>query len=90
MTATTCNLSQRFPHRRVFITGAASGLGLAVDGAFVETPEADWRWLFDLNVHGIANSRRSVVPVMQAQRSGGVIINVASAASFVTNAQLSA
>lgn len=163
MTAATLNLSQRFPRKRAFITGAASGLGLAcaeslaregwwlfltdVDeprltlvaesmeregatvasaacdvrdaealgalvaraaeqaggidlslhsagvasaGPFIETPEADWRWVFDINVHGVANSCRAVVPVMQAQRSGGLIVNVASAASFVTNAQMSA
>lgn len=163
MTAATRNLSQRFPRRRAFITGAASGLGLAcaeslaregwrlflsdadeprltlvaasleregatvaaaacdvrdagslatlvgqaadtaggidlslhcagvaVAGAFVDTPEADWRWLFDINVHGVVNSCRAVVPVMQAQRSGGLIINIASAASFVTPGQMSA
>lgn len=162
MTAATVNLSQRFPRKRAFITGAASGLGLAcaetlaregwrlfladsdeprlglvVDslqrqgadvagevcdvrdamaletsvgrvadaaggidvsihsagvaaaGPFIDTSEADWRWLFDVNVHGIANSCRAVVPVMQAQR-GGLVVNVASAASFVTMAQMSA
>ena len=30
MTLATQNLSQRFPGKRVFITGAASGLGLAI------------------------------------------------------------
>lgn len=161
MTTASANLSQRFPRRRAFITGAASGLGLAcaewlaregwtlfltdVDearlglvadslraqgatvaaapcdvrdaaaletlvhqagevaggidvavhaagvattGPFVGGSLDDWRWVFDINVHGIVHSCRAVVPLMQAQRSGGLIINVASAASFMTGARM--
>jgi len=162
MTRATQNLSQRFPAKRAFITGAASGLGLAcaewlaregwrlvltdvdearlslvadslaregaqvaaapsdvrdaaaltrlvddavgaiggVDlalhcagvataGSFLGSAPEDWQWVFDINVHGTVNSCRAVAPHMQRQRSGGVIVNIASAASFVTNSHMS-
>jgi len=160
MPAAIFNLSQRFPRRRAFITGAASGLGLAcaellaregwklfltdVDearlslvaqslqgegatvaaaacdvrdaaaletlvaqavelvggidvslhaagvataGGFLAAPLEDWRWVFDINVLGTVHSCRAVLPHMQAQR-GGLIINIASAAGFATNAKM--
>jgi NAD(P)-dependent dehydrogenase (short-subunit alcohol dehydrogenase family) len=162
MTMAALNLSQRFPGKRVFITGAASGLGLAcaetlaregwrliltdvdaprldlvaqslardgaqvaavacdvrdavalralvdeaatalggVDvaihaagvasvGAFHSSTPEDWQWQFDINVHGVANSCRAVLQHM-ARGKGGLIINIASAASFCTGAQMSA
>ena len=160
MTAATLNLTQRFPGRRVFITGAASGFGLAcaellaregwslmltdvdaarlsivaarlaaqgvrvgsepcdvrdaaaltriVDaasqvlggidlavncagvaavGPFVGSNPDDWQWMFDINVHGVANSCRAVLPHMLRNRQG-LIINVASAAAFCTGANM--
>ena len=156
------NLSQRFPHKRAFITGGASGLGLAcaeslaregwkliltdvdaerldlvaqslvregaqvvavpcdvrdaaalralVDeaaaalggldlsihsagvalaGPFTSGSLEDWHWVFDINVHGVANSCRATAPHL-ARSGGGVIINVASAASFCTGANMAA
>jgi short-subunit dehydrogenase len=161
MTAATRNLAQRFPQRRAWITGAASGFGLAcaellaregwnlmltdVDGVrlsivagrlaaqgvrvgaeacdvrdldalqriadaaladlgsfdlavnsagvaamgpFVSGPATDWQWLFDINVHGVANSCRVVLPGMLRQRRG-LIINIASAAAFCTGPNMS-
>jgi NAD(P)-dependent dehydrogenase (short-subunit alcohol dehydrogenase family) len=159
MTSAASNLSQRFPRKRAFITGAASGLGLACaeilaregwqlfltdadagrldlvansflrDGArvtaaacdvrdaatlqaivdaaaaegidlaihcagvaaagpFHQTTPEDWQWVFDINVHGVANACRGVVSHM-ARGNGGIIINIASAASFCTGPQMS-
>ncbi len=161
MTAATRNLAQRFPKRRAFITGAASGFGLAcaellardgwnlmltdvdaprlsiiagrlaaqgvrvgaeacdvrdagmvkrvVDdaadtlggldlavnsagvaavGPFGTSEPADWQWMFDINVHGVANCCRALLPHM-LQRRGGLIVNVASAAAFCTGANMS-
>lgn len=161
MTSATRNLSQRFPAKRAFITGAASGLGLACaealaregwkllltdadeprlglvaqslarDGApvaaapcdvrdaaavealvaqgagalggldlaihcagvawagsFHQSRAEDWDWVFDVNVHGVANSCRAVIPHLS--KSGGLIVNIASAASFCTGANMSA
>jgi len=156
MTSATHNLSQRFPRKRAFITGAASGLGLACaetlaregwqlfltdadsvrlelvtqsfarDGAkvasyvcdvrdadaidavvgtacesaggidlaihcagvaaagpFHSTTTDDWRWVLDINLLGVVNSSRAVIQRM-ARGQGGIIINIASAASFCT------
>jgi NAD(P)-dependent dehydrogenase (short-subunit alcohol dehydrogenase family) len=161
MTTAASNLSQRFPRKRAFITGAASGLGLAcaeilaregwhlfltdvdaarldlvaqslardgvqvgagacdvrdsaalraiVDsaaaaaggldvvissagvaaaGAFHLTTDEDWHWLFDINVHGVASTCRAALAHM-ANGRGGLIINIASAASFCTGPQMS-
>jgi NAD(P)-dependent dehydrogenase (short-subunit alcohol dehydrogenase family) len=162
MTAAASNLSQRYPRKRAFITGAASGLGLACaeilaregwqlflndvdlsrlsvvserfrrDGALVTTVEGDvreslaleqavdeavrqaggidvavncagvawagpfhssteqdWRWVMDINVLGVANASRAVIRHM-ARGSGGLVINIASAASFCTGTHMSA
>jgi NAD(P)-dependent dehydrogenase (short-subunit alcohol dehydrogenase family) len=162
VTSATRNLSQRFPQRRAFVTGAASGLGLAcaeilaregwrllltdvdeprlgliaqslardgaavvaqacdvrdaaalralvddavvglggidlaihsagvaIAGPFHTSAPDDWNWAFGINVMGVANSCRAVVPHM-AKTGRGVIVNVASAASFCTGPQMSA
>lgn len=161
MTSAASNLSQRFPAKRAFITGAASGLGLAcaeilaregwrlyltdVDaerldlvaqsltrdgaqvsagacdvrdgaalrniidsaaaaaggldvvigsagvaaaGAFHQSTDEDWRWVFDINVHGVVDTCRAAIAHM-ANGHGGLIINIASAASFCTGPQMS-
>jgi NAD(P)-dependent dehydrogenase (short-subunit alcohol dehydrogenase family) len=162
MTLAAHNLSQRFPGRRAFITGAASGLGLACaetlaregwrlaltdvdaprldlvaqslarDGApvlaapcdvrdgtalgtlvdraaealggldasihcagvaaagpFHASTEDEWRWVFDINVHGVANASRAAIRHM-ARGRGGLIVNVASAAGFCTGTHMAA
>ena len=62
--------------------------GVATAGAFHGGSAEDWRWVFDVNVHGLANCCRAVIPHM-ARGSGGLVVNVASAASFITNAKMS-
>jgi len=162
MTSSANNLAQRFPGKRAFITGAASGLGLACaeilaregwqliltdvdaprldlvassfrrDGARVLAAACDvrdaaavdalvnsaiaecggidlaihcagvalagpfhastaeeWQWIFDINVHGVANCSRAVMRDM-ARGKGGLIINIASVASFCTGPNMSA
>jgi NAD(P)-dependent dehydrogenase (short-subunit alcohol dehydrogenase family) len=162
VTSATRNLSQRFPAKRAFITGAAGGLGLACAealaregwrllltdadeprldlvaqslvregaqvaaapcdvrdaaavealvaqgvgalggldlaihcagvawaGSFHQSRAEDWDWVFDVNVHGLANSCRAVIPHL-SKSGGGLIVNIASAASFCTGANMSA
>lgn len=162
MTSAAHNLSQRFPKKRVFITGAASGLGLACaeilaregwqlvltdvdavrldlvasgfmrDGARVAAAACDvrdaeavtrlvesaiesiggidvsihcagvalagpfhastaeeWDWVFDINMHGVANASRPIVRHM-AKGSGGLVINIASIAGICTGSNMSA
>lgn len=162
MTSAATNLSQRLAGRRAFITGAASGLGLAcaeilaregwhlvltdvdasrldlvassfardgarvaaiacdvrdaaamaqlVDsavatlggidlaincagvalaGAFHNSSAEEWQWIFDINMHGVANSCRPLIRHM-ARGKGGVIINIASIAAVTTSGSMSA
>lgn len=51
--------------------------GLGYFGTVEESNEADVRQLFEVNVFGLANVTKAVLPVMRAQKSG-LIINVSS------------
>ncbi|KZL42676.1 SDR family NAD(P)-dependent oxidoreductase [Secundilactobacillus collinoides] len=51
--------------------------GLGNFGTVEESNEADVRQLFEVNVFGLANVTKAVLPVMRAQKSG-LIINVSS------------
>jgi NAD(P)-dependent dehydrogenase (short-subunit alcohol dehydrogenase family) len=68
---------------------ALNAAGVAVAGRFLETPPSDWEWILRINLLGVANSCRAELPHMLAG-GGGLIINVASAASFVSGADMSA
>ena len=68
---------------------ALNAAGVAVAGRFLETPPADWEWILRINVLGVANSCRAELPHM-LESGGGLIINVASAAGFVSGADMSA
>jgi NAD(P)-dependent dehydrogenase (short-subunit alcohol dehydrogenase family) len=48
---------------------------------FVETPEKNWEIVFSLNVFGVFNCSKAVLPQM-LQRKYGKIINIASGAGF--------
>jgi NAD(P)-dependent dehydrogenase (short-subunit alcohol dehydrogenase family) len=57
--------------------------GVAVAGGLMETPLDDWRWIMDINVLGVVNGCRAGVPHLQ--RGGtGILLNIASAAAFVS------
>ncbi|WP_420265323.1 beta-ketoacyl-ACP reductase [Candidatus Magnetominusculus dajiuhuensis] len=51
--------------------------GLARDGLLLLMPEKDWMDVMDVNLTGVFNASKSVLPHMIAQRSG-VIINISS------------
>jgi len=68
---------------------ALNAAGVAVAGAFLDTPVVDWEWILRINVGGVANSCRAELPHMLAS-GGGMIINVASAAGFVSGPEMSA
>ena len=78
-----------FASRHHGLDFALNAAGVAVAGRFVETPPSDWEWILRINVLGVANSCRAELPHMLAA-GGGLIINVASAASFVSGADMSA
>jgi len=56
--------------------------GVAAAGTVIDTSMEDWSWMIDTNLLGAVRMCRTLVPSMQAQRSGHVI-NVASAAGIV-------
>ena len=68
---------------------AMNSAGVAVAGGMLETPAADWEWIMRINVLGVAHCCRAELPHMIAS-GGGLIINVASAASFACSGEMSA
>jgi len=68
---------------------ALNSAGVAVAGDLLETSTADWEWILGINVMGIVHSCRAEVPHLVAA-GGGLIINVASAASFACSSRMSA
>ena len=68
---------------------AMNSAGVAVAGGMLETPAADWDWIMNINVLGVAHSCRAELPHLVAS-GGGIVINIASAASFASGGQMSA
>jgi NAD(P)-dependent dehydrogenase (short-subunit alcohol dehydrogenase family) len=68
---------------------AMNSAGVAVAGDLLETTTADWQWILAINVMGIVHSCRAELPHMIAGK-GGLVINVASAASFACSSRMSA
>ncbi len=68
---------------------ALNSAGVAVAGDLLETPAADWQWILAINVMGVVYSCRAEAAQM-IKSHGGLIINVASAASFACNSRMSA
>ncbi|MGH8252347.1 MAG: SDR family NAD(P)-dependent oxidoreductase [Steroidobacteraceae bacterium] len=68
---------------------ALNAAGVAVAGDLLETAAADWAWILGINVQGIVHCCRAEAPHMIAG-GGGVIVNVASAASFACSSRMSA
>jgi len=58
--------------------------GVFVGGASWENSVADYQWLFDVNVMGIANGARSFIPRMIEQGDDCHIVNTASMAGLTT------
>lgn len=57
--------------------------GVAAGGTLMETALEDWRWIIDINLMGVVHGCRAAIPHLQ--RNGtGLIVNVASAAAFVS------
>jgi NAD(P)-dependent dehydrogenase (short-subunit alcohol dehydrogenase family) len=78
-----------FAHAMGGLDFALNSAGVAAAGSFLETPHEDWEWILRVNVLGVVNSCRAELPHMLAS-GGGLVINVASAASFVSVAGMSA
>jgi short-subunit dehydrogenase len=78
-----------FAQRQGGLDVAMNSAGVAVAGDLLETSVADWEWILAINVMGVVHSCRAEAPHMIAGK-GGLIINVASAASFACSSRMSA
>lgn len=56
--------------------------GVAQMGPLEQTPDADWQWIFDINVMGIVRTTQALTPMMRAQ-GHGMFLNIASMAGFL-------
>lgn len=61
--------------------------GIAVIGGIMDTTLADWDRLLGVNIMGVVHGINAFVPAM-AERGGGHVVNVASAAGLLANPQL--
>ncbi|HRO59445.1 MAG TPA: SDR family oxidoreductase [Burkholderiaceae bacterium] len=58
-----------------------NNVGIEYRGGVVDTPEAEWDRVHDVNLKGVFLACKEVVPLMEKQ-GGGVILNVSSTASL--------
>ncbi len=58
--------------------------GVATAGPIIESTAADWRWVVDVNIIGVANGVSTFGPLLVEQGEGH-IVNTASEAGLVTN-----
>jgi NAD(P)-dependent dehydrogenase (short-subunit alcohol dehydrogenase family) len=71
-------ITARFGRIDVLINNA----GVGARGAFEDTPEIQWRTMFETNLFGPLDLIRLVLPIMRAQGAGR-IINVTSVAAMI-------
>ncbi|HZZ88315.1 MAG TPA: SDR family NAD(P)-dependent oxidoreductase [Caulobacteraceae bacterium] len=58
--------------------------GVGVSGPMERLTEADWRWVLDVNLKGVANGVEIFVPLIASHGEGGHIVNTASLAGLFT------
>ncbi len=63
--------------------------GIALNGEFQDTGEADWKTIVDVNLWGVIHGCRAAYPIMMAQGSGH-IVNVSSIAGLVPGGLMTA
>jgi short-subunit dehydrogenase len=63
--------------------------GVATAGSIASAPIADWRWALEINVIGVAIGCRVALALM-LRGSGGLVINIASAAAFASGPGMAA
>lgn len=70
------------------IVMANAGIGMA--GGFLDTTEAEWRRVLDVNLLGVVHTLRAFAPLLVDRGTGGHIVVTASAAAFTPWPLLSA
>jgi NAD(P)-dependent dehydrogenase (short-subunit alcohol dehydrogenase family) len=84
--ALAARIHARIPAVDVLVNNA----GIGYLGPVLETPDAAWRRIFDVNVLGCVHGCREFVPQMRAARVPRRIVNVASLAAWTPMPNLSA
>jgi len=64
--------------------------GIAIAGPFLDTGDAEWRRIVDINLLGVVHGCRLFGRAMVERGEGGQIVNTASAAAFMPNRELPA
>ncbi|MFM7065796.1 MAG: SDR family NAD(P)-dependent oxidoreductase [Gammaproteobacteria bacterium] len=64
--------------------------GVLVPRPLWEHGDAEWRWLFDVNVHGVMNGIRAFVPRLLASGRPAHIVNTCSMGGFLASPMLGA
>jgi 3-oxoacyl-[acyl-carrier protein] reductase len=61
-----------------YIDVLVNSAGVNISKAFDNLTDSDWKAIYDINLFGLVNVTRHVVPVMKRSKSTGKIINIAS------------
>ncbi|OZM70650.1 short chain dehydrogenase [Amycolatopsis antarctica] len=64
--------------------------GIGISGSFLDTGEADWQRVIDVNLWGVIHGCRAFAPMLVERGEGGHIVNIASAAAFLPSRMLPA
>lgn len=67
-------------HGRVDILVSNAGVGPI--SRMRDLTLADWRWMLDVNLHGVIHGIHAFLPVLEANADGGHIVNTSSMASL--------
>lgn len=60
----------------------------APQGKIADKTDADWQWVFSVNLFGIVKSVQAFLPGMRAHREGGHIVNTSSMAGLIAVPEL--
>jgi len=61
-----------------YIDVLVNSAGVNISKAFDNLTDSDWKAVYDVNLFGLVNVTRHVVPIMKRSKSTGKIINIAS------------
>jgi len=61
-----------------YIDVLVNSAGVNISKAFDNLTDSDWKAIYDVNLFGLVNVTRHVVPIMKRSKSTGKIINIAS------------
>lgn len=72
------------------VTVLFNNAGVVITRPILETTVADWRWMLEVNLWSVIHGISAFVPRMLAQGCEGRIVTTASAAGFLSEANLAA